>query len=363
MILAPVFQANSLYVLIVVPCYNPPSMESNQKNQRQLWVGIVISLICLAVIFWLIDPAEIWQALKTAQYRYLLLSALGILGFLAIRAIRWRFMFHNQVSWMQVFHIQNIGYMLNMTLPFRLGDVARAILIGNVPPVTLASGISTMVVERILDLLFIVALFPFTIAQVPTLPPWMREAAQGFGIAALVGIVILIIAANQRPFAGRVATFFLNYIPFMDTKRWVRRIDELLAGLGSLTNLSSGVQLIFWSIVTWLPILFAYHTTMWAVNLNPTWSMTAFVVCAAAFSVTLPSSPGQIGVFHAGVTASLVALGQPEGQSASFAIVYHALNILMMVIVGVVGLAGTGATFGSVVTTTRQFMQRKEKPE
>ncbi len=333
-------------------------MESTTKSQRQLWIGIGVSLICLLLIFWLIDPAEIWQALKTAQYRYLLLGSAGILGFLLFRAVRWQFMLHHAVPWKQVFHIQNIGYMLNMTLPFRLGDVARAILIGNVPPVTLASGISTMVVERILDLLFIVALFPFTIAQVETLPGWMRDAAQGFGVAALVGILILIVAANQRPLASRVARFFLQYLPFLDTNQWVRRIDDLLSGLGSLTSLRDGLQLIFWSIVTWLPILFAYHTTMWAVNLDPTLSITAFVVCAAAFSVTLPSSPGQIGVFHLGVTGALVAIGQPQAESASFAFVYHALNIVMMIILGLIGLTGTGSTFNQVITTTQRFMQR-----
>jgi len=144
-----------------------------KSNQKQLWIGIGISAICIIAIFLVIEPKEIWEALKTVRVGYVVWMALGLVVFLIFRALRWQFMLNRGVSWWQVFHIQNIGYMLNMVLPFRIGDVGRAILIGNVPPATLASGISTMVVERMLDMLFIIVLLPFTLASVDTLPLWM----------------------------------------------------------------------------------------------------------------------------------------------------------------------------------------------
>ena len=100
------------------------------------------------------------------------LAILALLAFMILRAVRWRFMLNSgreaagRTPYRQVFHVQNIGYMLNNLLPFRLGDVARAVLIGNVPPVTISQGLSTMVAERVLDLLFMVVLFPFTLAAV-----------------------------------------------------------------------------------------------------------------------------------------------------------------------------------------------------
>ena len=134
--------------------------EAQSGKKLQFWLGMLVSVACLAAIFIVIDPREIWLALQDAHLGYLVLSTVGILSFMAIRAVRWRFMLNNTVPWGQVFHIQNIGYMLTYLLPFRLGDLARAVLIGNVPPVTLPQGLSTMVVERVLDLLFIVTLLP-----------------------------------------------------------------------------------------------------------------------------------------------------------------------------------------------------------
>jgi uncharacterized protein (TIRG00374 family) len=329
-------------------------------NRRQLWLGIIISLICLAAIFYFIRPQEIFDALKTARYGYLLFGATGILTFLAIRAVRWRFMLNNDAPWLTVFHIQNIGYLVSTVLPLRLGDVARAVLIGSVPPITISRGISTMVVERVLDMLFIVTLLPFTLASIEYLPDWMRLGARASGVLAITAIIMLIVAANQRVRATRIVERILSYAPFLDGKAWAKRADSFLAGLGSLTHFRDAVWLVLLTIFTWIPIIFAYYTTMLAANLQPSLVMAAFVVCAAALSVALPSSPGQIGVFHAGVIAALQVWGQPEAASASFAFLYHALNSVTLIILGLIGILGTGSTFSQVVKSTQAFLKRRD---
>lgn len=332
--------------------------QAEKGKSRQLWLGIGISALSLAGLFLYINPAEIVAELQNAQLPLVGLGFFGILAFMILRAIRWRFMLNNAIPWRQTFHIQNIGYMLTMLLPFRLGDLARAVLIGNVPPVTLAQGISTMVVERLLDMLFIVTMLPFTLAEAATLPDWMQTAAKGSGIAAIIAILVLIAAANYRLPALRLTSTILRRFSFLDAVRWSKQVEELLIGLNSLTRLKDGLILIGYSILIWLPILFSYRTVMLAVNIQPTWAMTGFVVAAAALSIAAPSSPGQIGLFHAGVTAALVFLGQDKNMAFSFSVIYHALNLISMVILGMIGLVGTGATIGQVITTTRQYSRK-----
>lgn len=336
--------------------------KQEKKGSSQIWIGILVSVVCLAAIFFFIEPTQIWEALKGANYWYLLLAALGIAMFLAIRAWRWQFMLENDIPYLPTFHIQNIGYLINTYLPFRIGDITQAVLIGNVPPVTIARGLSTVVMARILDMMFIVVLLPLTVSQVDTLPEAIQSAALATGVITVIAIVVLIIAANQRPFISKLTTAVFSRIKQLNTEAWVRRVDDLLAGLSSLTQLKSGLILIGFTILTWLPIIAAYHLSLLAVGLNPTIPMSAFIVCAAAFSVAAPSSPGQVGVFHAGVIFALVnILGQPEAQAASFAFLYHALNIVVMTILGIIGLFATGATFSHVVDTTRQYMNKDDQ--
>ena len=336
--------------------------QTPRKSNWQIWVGMLVGVACLAAVFiFFAEPGEIIASLRHVQLGYLLLGAVGVVLFLAIRAVRWRFMLGNAPPYAPVFHIQNIGYMLTQLLPLRLGDVARAVLIGNVPPVTIAQGISTMVVERLLDMVFIVALLPFTLSGIPSLPDWMRSFALVSGFAAIGGILVLIVAANQRERATRFADWVLRrFLPFLNRETWVKRADDLLLGLKSLTSLRDGAILIALSILTWLPVLAAYYFTMRAVGIAPTWAATGFVMCAAAFSVALPSTPGQAGPYHVAVTAALQLTGQPAATAAAFAFLYHAMNIVVMVLVGLVGIVATGVTFRNVLSSARSFARRNE---
>jgi uncharacterized protein (TIRG00374 family) len=254
--------------------------------------------------------------------------------------------------------------MLNVFLPGRLGDLSRAVLIGSVPPVTIATGLSTTGVDRLLDLIFVVALLPFALAAVDTLPEWMRNGALTTGVAAIVGIIILIVAANQRPLARRVSTAVFSRISFLDTQTWVRRIDDLLKGLDALSHPKDGLILIVLTIVVWLPIIAAYYMALTAVGLDVTWPMAIFVFCAAAFSVALPSSPGQIGVFHTAIIAAITLMGLPNSEAGSFAFAYHGLNMIIMpIVMGVIGLAATGSTLQNVWHTTQSYLRRQKTVE
>lgn len=334
-------------------------------RQPQFWVGIIVSLLCLVAIFIFIEPADILAALRTARYGYLALAGLCIVGFMVLRAVRWRFMLNsgrndeNGVPYGKVFHIQNIGYMLNNLLPLRLGDVARAVLIGSVPPLSISQGLSTMVVERVFDLLFMVILFPFTLVAVTDMPPEINTAVQISGVIAIAATVVLIMAANQRRRAARVAGAVLERVSFLNTAVWLKRLDDLLLGLDTLTRLKDGLILLALSVIVWLPIIAGYYYAMLAANLTPTLIQATFVVCIAAFSVAAPSSPGQVGVFEAGITLALVTiLGQPEAESASFAFLYHASNYIVLGLLGVIGINRTSSTFGSVVASARALTRQ-----
>ena len=336
--------------------------QTPRKGSWQIWVGMLVGVACLAAVFiFFAEPGEIIESLRHVHFGYLLLGAAGVVLFLAVRAVRWRFMLANAAPYAPVFHIQNIGYMLTQLLPLRLGDVARAVLIGNVPPITIAQGVSTMVVERLLDMVFIVVLLPFTLSGIPALPDWRQSCALVSGCAAIGGILVLIVAANQRARAVRFTDWALRrFLPFLNRDAWVKRADDLLLGLKSLTSLRDGVTLIALSILTWLPVLAAYYFTMRAVGLSPTWATTGFVMCAAAFSVALPSTPGQAGPYHVAVTAALQLAGQPAASAAAFAFLYHAMNIVVMVLLGLVGIAATGVTFRNVLNSARSFTARGE---
>lgn len=318
-------------------------------RKPQLWIGILISIACLAAIFFFIDSAELLSALRTAQPTDLIIAVGFLFIYMWLRAVRWAFMLENKIHVWRVFHLQNIGYMLTQILPLRLGDPARAVLVGSEPDLTVGKGLATMVVERLLDMLAIIVLLPFTLAIVPALPDWMRTGAQTSGVLAIGAIGVVVLAANFRSRIPPILTRLR--IP----QRLIDLADDLLAGLNTMTHWRSGLTLIILSILPWIPIIFGYLFVMRSVGLTPTYLQAGFVVCAGALSIALPSSPGQVGVFHAGATLAVVTLGMSETAGASFAFLYHAINFTFIVVLGVIGLTRTQATLGNIVEQTRQL--------
>ncbi|MGD8854877.1 MAG: lysylphosphatidylglycerol synthase transmembrane domain-containing protein [Chloroflexota bacterium] len=336
------------------------------SNRQRLWIGIAVSVACLAAVLVFVDPSEIVATMTETRYELWLLTAASLLIFMILRATRWRFMLNSGLDRPQrlpygtVFHIQNIGYFLNNLLPFRLGDVARAVLIGNVPPLSISRGLSTMVAERVFDLAFIVLLFPFTLGGIASLPPAVGSAVRLAGLAAFLGVVVLILAANRPQLALRTAEALLNRIPKLNPKSWIRRLEDLLSGLDSLTRFKDGIALLLLSVIVWLPIIAGYYVGLRAVNLDVTWQQAAFVVCIAAFGVTAPSSPGQVGVFEASVTLAVAGvLGFPEAEAAAFAVLYHVINYAVMGVLGAIGISRTGKTFSHVIASARSMVRSR----
>ncbi len=334
-------------------------MQFSSLKKPQVWIGIVFSIACLAVIFLLVDPDEIANSLRHADYTLLAGTTLLLILYLILRAVRWRYMLQQKVSVTRVFHLQNIGFMLTQVLPLRLGDPARAVLVGSEPDLTVGEGLSSMVVERLLDMVVIVALLPFTIAQVPTLPERLRSGATISGFVAIAAVALLVVMVNFRPKVNQLSRAILDRIPFLDSDTWATQIDNLLAGLVTLTSWRSGSTLFLLSFLVWVPLIFAYQLAMRAVGLSPTLLMSAFVMCAAAFSIAAPSSPGQVGVFHAGVILAITLLGMDGTAAASFAFLYHAINLTTLILLGIIGLWRTQASFGTVVSQTHRYLKQR----
>ena len=328
-------------------------------RRPEVILGTLISVACLVFVLLVVDRDELVESLERARYGYLLLAAIGILAFQFLRAVRWRFMLSPDLSLSQVFDVNNVGYMINYLLPLRVGEAARAVLIGNVPPMTVARGLSTMIVERVLDLLFIVVLFPFTVAFVPTIPDEVRSVALGSGVVAISAAAALIAAANRRLLARRIMIAVLDRLSFLNTETWVRRGDELLNGLDSLTRWRDGVILLLLSILVWLPVILAYYVGQLAFDLEPTLATAAFTMCMAAFGISAPSSPGGIGVYQVAVTVALVTvLGRASGPSTGFAFLFFVMNLLVIMILGALGMFRLGATLERVITAARTVGSR-----
>ncbi|HSJ58082.1 MAG TPA: lysylphosphatidylglycerol synthase transmembrane domain-containing protein, partial [Anaerolineae bacterium] len=168
-------------------------------KKARFWIGILISIVALAFAFRQVNPREVWEALGGVNYWLLAASLVPLVLFLFLRAVRWRQLFYPQrgLRLSNLLSVICIGYLLSNIFPARLGDVARAYLIGDTEEVSRTAAFSTVVAERVLDALAAVAGFFFILPFAP-LPEWMVNSGLTVGVVALVAVALFVVLVRRK---------------------------------------------------------------------------------------------------------------------------------------------------------------------
>ncbi len=331
------------------------------SERVQFWIGIAITLLCVGVVLWVVDLGQVLAALRSANWKIVVLPAVVCQAvFMLLRAWRWRLMLDKRVRYWPLFHAQSVGYLITNLLPFRLGDLARSYLVGLEPTdrgPDMSTALSSVILERVLDVLIIIIFFGVAAPLAPALPGQMGLVGALVGGAAVAGFLGMLLAAVNRSWVLGTARWVLATVkrPEADAEVWIRRTASFLDGFHTLTRLRLLLPILGLSLVLWLCILVAYYVSLSGFWPGVTWPAALFTLCAAAFGVSAPSSPGFVGVFHGAVLLGLSVFPATHEQALGFAIVYHATTYIVILVLGLVGLWRGGQSLGSIVRATRNL--------
>ncbi|MDY6874645.1 MAG: lysylphosphatidylglycerol synthase transmembrane domain-containing protein [Chloroflexota bacterium] len=325
------------------------------KRQWKLWGGLIISGVALVLALAGIEWDQVGLALRRADWRYLVPAAVSLLAYLLTRSIRWRILLGPKVRLAEAFAVTNIGYLVSNLLPFRLGDPARAVAIGLGGKAKISAALSTIVVERVLDMLMVVLLLAVTMPFVGQ-SGWMRETGILAGVGALVVLAVLVALALWPDQGHRFLRGLLSHLPRVDAERWMQVLGGLLDGLAALRSGRRALGLCLWSLIAWAFCVGYYYGMIRAFLDSPTLLMATFLTCAIGLGMAVPASPGAMGVFHAFARYALVL---PFGVDAADAVVIafaaHTYQYIIMILLGLWGLTRQNLSLGRLradVTTT-----------
>lgn len=343
------------------------------RNPR-FWIGLALSVVCLYFAFRGIDFTQLAVALTQANY-WVLVPALAVIGLTQVgRTYRWRDLFYpdSPPPVGKLFSALSIGYLVSTILPARLGDFVRAVLIGGQQGQRVSKTLMTIVVERALDVFSIIVLLLLLIPFMG-LPEWLMRPALSIVAVFFLLSVGLWLAAWQRERALRLTRALLNRLPAvplgrrtlrLDPERWTERAGGFLDGLAILSHLGELSRVGLWSMIIWGlgGVLFNY-LSMRAFGLHNAvdgnaLAAAAFVQVVLALGATVPSSPGYVGVYHAGVILALSVFGVPQADALAFALVSHAANFGLLIIIGAACLWREGLSLAELTSRKAEPVQR-----
>jgi len=337
-------------------------------RKPQVWLGVLVSIIALFLAFRGIEWNKVGESLASAQYIWLIPSALALLAAIWVRGVRWQWLFGDQRDRLPRSRYVNataIGYLITNTFPLRLGELARIFFIARDGKQSYALAVSTIVVEHVLDVLVVLGIL--LVVLLTGSVPVPEAVTHGALIGAILfggALVVMLLMVWQRQRVLRLTGYVLARIPRLDSAKWLRVVEHLLDGFSVLQPGLPLLMVLFWSVVGWLLSAVSLHFCVVAFVPRAPLSYSLFATVASTFVLLLPATPGAIGTLDAAIKESLVIFGVDPNVALSAAIVFHGMEIVVMDIVGVLCLLREAGSWAKAKESLRSVTaQAESQPE
>ncbi len=323
-------------------------MTKLQRTRLFRALGYAVSAACLGVLALNVDWLVFASHFRNLQLLPIAVAVLLVAVTYFLFALRWRLLlsFAPRPPFMQVASFLMLGYLGNLILPMRAGDAARVLLIRNAYGYGMARAFSSILLERVLDVIAVLA-FGVAIAFAAPLPEGILLILRSAAAIVSLAIIVLVWIAARPTSAIRVVERLLRpFSPALGraTAYHSTQFSEALAVVLPTDQAS----------VRRVAAIFVLTGLGWASY------GAAMVLCTAAFDVlpciaagllmmvvtnlgsAIPSSPGSLGVYHALGVLALSAWHVELNRALSVATVSHAIVVGVQLLLGLVAMGLVG---------------------
>lgn len=314
------------------------------------WIGLVLSVVSLALILRGLDLTAVGKVLAQIDYAWLAVAVFFYFVVLWLKVTRWWLMFHPQpLRRGKALSALCIGYLFSAVMPARLGELVRTYVLGELEGVSKAFVLSTIVVEKILDvltvLLLLVCLFPLM-----AFPAWVRTSGTTVGVLFLVLFGLVLVLTRQRKYLLSLLSSVLGCLPETTGRAILKHLDSAIRGLDILRKRDLAIKLWGLSLAAWLLNTPFVMALLFALHIPVSYTAAVFVLCVTSLGMTVPSAPGYLGTFHYLVVVSLALFGVGREPAMSFAIVLHLCTFLPISLLGVMFMWHKNYSLGKLST-------------
>jgi hypothetical protein len=280
------------------------------RRLLQIVLGIAISAGALWLTLRGKDLGAIWGAVRDADYRWLL-PYVAILALIPVaRTIRWGILLEPvaRVPFSRLNAVSAVGFMALMILPFRVGEFARPYLIAERPRIRVSATLSSVVVERVADGLFMAILLVLTLLAVPEGTPGLHLLRVG-GLAVFAAfaaiMAFLVVAYRNRALAVRITHRLLDPVSTRLADRASGMMDAFIHGLRVVPSRAKVAWFFVLTAAYWFMNGWGMGILARAFGLRLTLLESFTTLGVLVVGVMIPAGPGMVGTFQAAVVLGL----------------------------------------------------------
>jgi len=299
-----------------------PSETSSLWGQVVRWI---IGLGVAGLACWLLardlDWQELLAQLREADYAWVILGILAIIGTFFIRARRWQtLLFHSRVSLRSALTALLVGQVVNMALPMRGGDVARAAWLGPERETGTVEALGSIAIEKVWDLLALLTCGVVLLIWMP-LPPWFARSTWGTALVLGVGVGLLWTGLHWQQTLFDWAGRLLAYLPAGWDDALLPRLRRLASGLEAIRRTDTFVRVSVWTALNWGLGALANWAALAAFGIPS--GRAALLLLTGLMASGMVPTPAKLGIFEGVSVVCLALFGVPTDQAVAIGVVLH----------------------------------------
>jgi glycosyltransferase 2 family protein len=273
-------------------------------------IGYTVSALSLVWVFWKFPFAQLTDHLRTLEWNWVAFAVLLEFAVYFMDAWRWKALLRPVGDPPFGLCLQSVfvGVLANDILPAKAGEVVRCLLLSYETEVPLSLAITSDVILRIMDGLWIVIVYLLITFQIAT----HTDVTRGmwlFGAGAVALGLMFLFALFRRQHAHH----------FVRTRSWAARFMHLLDEIHRLGHWRDLRDAMAVSGLYWLAQILAIWALTRADRFDLGLSAAAFLLVVKAVLTLVPNAPANMGAFQAAVIYAFGFLLVERANAQAFA--------------------------------------------
>ncbi len=304
-------------------------------------IGLAISIFSIWFVLGEVDLGAAWAIISTANPAWLGVGLLFLSADILFRAVRWQRLILpiQRVRFLPILGYLLVGYLANNVLPARLGELVRSHYLGDRERISRASTLGTVVVERVVDIVVLVAIAALAILVLNVRGVVASAILVALAVTGLLVVALAIgIAAHRLPGAAKMAGLLERWPSAAEA---ARKLRDGLAVAGRPRTLGEALIL---SVAAWGSTVVAFAAIGQAIGLHLLIGEASLLAAGVALATAIPSGPGYLGTYELAAVKIAEALGRSSEQAFALALLAHATVLVLTSVTGAAAFLRLGWT-------------------
>ena len=316
-----------------------------------------LSAACLVWVLHGYPLRDLINAIGALDFRWVLLAVVFDLSVYVCHAWRWNTLLAPVVRlrlWRTVQSVY-IGLFANELLPLRTGEVIRCYLLAHWNNFRISLSLSSAVVERLMDGLWMMAAFAVTAGYVKGIPP---------DLTLLVRVLAALLLAGAGVFCW-VVWHKQDVHAAIGQGRWsstLRHVEEGLHLMGGLPTLGK-------TMLVSLLYLALQVATVWALmkadGFDLSFWVAGGVLTVVRLATVIPNAPGNLGLFQVACVVELGLFDVEKDAAKTFSFIMFFSLTVPLLVGGAIATALARLNLGELrhrATRTAQAARHEARP-